>query len=73
MTVPKRTLVPGCLAVLALALILLAALVTNGASDWFELAIALVLLISSYLLRRDARREAVYSRASDERQPDPPT
>lgn len=73
MAMPKRSLVAGSLVVVALALILLAAFVTSGVSDWFEIAIALVLLVSSYLLQRDARRKTVYSRPSDDKQPGSPT
>ena len=49
----------GPLIVLALALILLTASVTSGATDWLEIAVALTLLVAAYLLRRNARRTSV--------------
>ena len=49
----------GPLIVLALALILLVASVTSGATDWLEIAVALTLLVAAYLLRRKARRTSV--------------
>ena len=69
MTVPRRSLIAGTLAVLALVLVLVAAVVTSGALDWFEIAIALVLLVASYLLQHDARRQSLYARPPDDEQP----
>ena len=61
-----RSLLAGTLIVLALALILLAASVTSGATDWLEIAVALTLLVAAHLLRRNARRTSVYPRTPDD-------
>lgn len=57
---PRRSLIAGILVLLALVLILLAATVTSGALDGFEIAVALILLVVSYLLQRDVRKQTTY-------------
>jgi hypothetical protein len=53
----RLSLIWGILIVVALVLLLLAATVTSGAIDGFEIAVALILLVASYLLQRDVRRQ----------------
>jgi hypothetical protein len=53
----RLSLISGILIVVALVLLLLAATVTSGAIDGFEIAVALILLVASYLLQRDVRRQ----------------
>ena len=67
----RLSLLSGILVVVALVLVLLAATVTSGAIDGFEIGVALVLLVVSYLVQRDVRRTTYERRPDDE--PPPPT
>jgi hypothetical protein len=62
----RRSLFAGILVVLALVLILLAVTVTSGALDGFEIAVALILLVVSYLLQRDVRKQTTYEHPPDD-------
>lgn len=61
----RRSLLAGILILSALVLILLVATVTSGAVDGFEIAVALILLVVSYLLQRDVREQTTYAQPPD--------
>jgi positive regulator of sigma E activity len=65
----RWALLSGILILLALVLILLAATVTSGAVDGLEIVVALILLVVSYLLQRDVRRQTMYEQPRDDEQP----
>jgi hypothetical protein len=67
----RLSLISGILVLVALVLVLLAATVTSGAIDGFEIGVALVLLVVSYLVQRDVRRRTTYERRPDDKPPPP--
>ncbi|MGW5669501.1 hypothetical protein [Micromonospora sp. NPDC003776] len=53
----RRLLWAGVLAVVGLALLLVGLIVARGTLAWIEVALALILLVASYIVQRMARRE----------------
>ncbi|MFD0592024.1 hypothetical protein ACFQZ4_05160 [Catellatospora coxensis] len=53
------------LAVVGLVLLLLGLTVANGALAWIEVSLALVLLVASFILRHQARRETLSRQDGD--------
>ncbi|SCL33051.1 hypothetical protein GA0070624_4636 [Micromonospora rhizosphaerae] len=56
----SRLLWAGILAVIGLVLLLLGLTVANGAVAGIEVALAIVLLLTSFAMQRVARRETLY-------------
>ncbi|MBQ1075362.1 hypothetical protein KBX06_19645 [Micromonospora sp. C31] len=56
----RRLLWAGLLAVAGLVLLAVGLTVADGTAAWFEVAVAIVLLLTSYGLQHVARRETLY-------------
>ena len=54
--------IPGFALLLALDAMLLAMSVTIGLTAWFAIAVAPILLVAAYLVRRDAQRTSPHAR-----------
>ncbi|SIM70304.1 hypothetical protein [Micromonospora cremea] len=61
----RRQLWAGVLALAGLVLLIIGLTVADGVAAWVEVLVAILLLLTSYVVQYLARREAVYRR--DER------
>ncbi|RZT78668.1 hypothetical protein EV382_1859 [Micromonospora violae] len=61
----RRQLWAGVLALVGLVLLIIGVTVADGIAAWVEVVVAILLLVTSYIVQHLARREALYR--SDER------
>ncbi|MDG4810030.1 hypothetical protein O7634_25035 [Micromonospora sp. WMMD1120] len=61
----RRQLWAGVLALVGLVLLVVGLTVADGVAAWIEVVVAVLLLVTSYVVQHLARRETVYR--SDER------
>ena len=62
----RRQLWAGVLALVGLALLIIGLTVADGVAAWVEVLVAILLLVTSYVVQHLARRETVY-RHDDQR------
>ena len=62
----RRQLWAGVLALAGLALLIIGLTVADGVAAWVEVLVAILLLVTSYVVQHLARRETVY-RHDDQR------
>ncbi|MFC0506050.1 DUF3040 domain-containing protein [Micromonospora costi] len=63
----RRQLWAGVLALAGLVLLVVGLTVAHGVAAWIEVVVAVVLLLTSYLVQTLARRETVYRGRGDDR------
>ncbi|MGC4798125.1 hypothetical protein [Micromonospora saelicesensis] len=56
----RRQLWAGVLALVGLVLLVIGVTVADGIAAWVEVVVAVLLLVTSYVVQHLARREAVY-------------
>ncbi|WP_330437625.1 hypothetical protein [Micromonospora sp. NBC_00821] len=56
----RRQLWAGVLALVGLVLLVIGVTVADGVAAWVEVVVAILLLVTSYVVQRLARRETVY-------------
>ncbi|MEU7847755.1 hypothetical protein AB0B74_17980 [Micromonospora parva] len=61
----RRQLWAGVLALVGLVLLIIGLTVADGVAAWVEVVVAILLLVTSYIVQHLARRETVYQ--SDDR------
>ncbi|MEV4498530.1 hypothetical protein AB0J84_22880 [Micromonospora arborensis] len=58
----RRQLWAGVLALVGLVLLIIGVTVADGVAAWVEVVVAILLLVTSYVVQHLARRETVYRR-----------
>ena len=56
----RRQLWAGVLALIGLVLLIIGVTVADGVAAWIEVVVAILLLVTSYIVQHLARRETVY-------------
>ncbi|WP_327035936.1 hypothetical protein [Micromonospora ureilytica] len=56
----RRQLWAGVLALVGLVLLIIGVTVADGVAAWVEVVVAILLLVTSYIVQHLARRETVY-------------
>ncbi|MDG9673675.1 hypothetical protein ABZ777_25735 [Micromonospora parva] len=56
----RRQLWAGVLALVGLVLLIIGLTVADGVAAWIEVVVAILLLVTSYIVQHLARRETVY-------------